>query len=170
MEYIRLGQISKSFGLEGILKVYSYSDFAKQRFKKDVEVSLFDEKSGDRVSMHIASFRDAGQFYFLGFKELKSIDEAEKYLHYYVEIDKEKAPLPKGYYRLQDLRGCQVVDENDLKLGTVKEVLSYAPTKTLQVAREGGKDFYVPFIDGEFILNVDIDGKTIKIKVMPGLL
>lgn len=170
MEYVRLGQVSKTFGLEGQVRVFSLTDFASERFKVGMKVSLLEEKTNERKDFTIRSFRDSGDSYFLGFKEIPTIDEAEKIIGDYVEVDKATAPLPKGYYRLQDLKGCTVLDGSKKVLGKVSDILSYAPTKTLVVAREGKKPFYVPFVKDEFILSVDIAKKEITIKVMDGLL
>ena len=86
-------------------------------------------------------------------------------------MDKAKAPLPRGYYRLEDLKGCAIVDsESGKTLGVVTDILAAAPTKTLVVSREGGKNFFVPFVADEFIVKVDIEAKRITIKVIAGLL
>jgi 16S rRNA processing protein RimM len=170
MEYLRLGQVSKTFGLEGQVRVFSLTDFAQKRFKIGSKVSLFDERSGERKEFTVKSFRDSGDSYFLGFEEIPNIDEAQKIIGWYVEMDKALAPLPKGYYRLEDLKHCAVIDEKGNKLGEVSEIFSYAPTKTLVVSREGAKPFYVPFVLDEFILKIDIAKKEITIKVIPGLL
>jgi 16S rRNA processing protein RimM len=170
MEYVRLGQVSKTFGLEGQVRVFSLTDFAAKRFKIGAKVSLFNEKTNERSELTLKSFRDSGDSYFLGFEEIPNIDAAEKIIGDYVEIDKALAPLPKGFYRLEDLKGCAILDENKKVLGKVSQILSYAPTKTLVVSRDGAKPFYVPFVMDEFILTIDIAKKEITIKVMPGLL
>jgi len=170
MEYLRLGQASKTFGLEGQIRFFSLTDFAKERFKIGNTYSLYNEKTGSRVSVTLSFFRDSGDSYFLAFKEIHTIDEAANYIGYFIEMDKTLAPLPKGYYRLQDLKGCVVYDEKKNKLGVVSDILSYAPVKTLVVSRENAKPFFVPFMMKEFIISVDIEKKEILIKVMSGLL
>jgi 16S rRNA processing protein RimM len=170
MEYIRLGQIVKSFGLEGQVRVFSLTDFASDRFQKNTPLSLYNEKTNTRQEVTLSYFRDSGSYYFLGFKEITSIEMTAPLIGCFVEISKEKAPLPKGYYRLQDLKGCAILDEKGIQLGIVKDILSYAPTKTLVVGLENAKDFTVPFVMGEFIQTIDIEKKQITIKVMDGLL
>ena len=170
MNFIRLGQITKTRGLKGELRVYSLTDFPKQRFKKGAKLSLFNEKSGERVPVTLKSFSASNPFVFLAFEEIQSIEEAEKYLHYAVEIDEESAPMPEGYYRFQDLIGCEVVEEGtDKILGKVSDVLAYAPTKTLRVERKPEKDFFIPF-HHSFIKNVDLETKRIEVVVLEGML
>ena len=52
----------------------------------------------------------------------------------------------------------------------VDEVLEYSKVRTLSVTTAEKKHVYVPFKDGLFIKNVDIDNKVITINVMEGLL
>jgi hypothetical protein len=89
-----------------------------------------------------------------------------------IEMDKEAAVLPEGYYRYADLIGCKVVDylDENRVIGVVDEVLEYSKVRTLSVTTAEKKHVYVPFKDGLFIKNVDIDNKVITINVMEGLL
>ena len=170
MKYIRLGQITKTRGLKGEFRVYSMTDFPKQRFKKGAKLSLFNEKTSERVEVTLKSYSNSSPFVFLAFEEIHSIEEAEPYIQYMVEIDEEAAPMPEGYYRFQDLIGCKVIEEGSGKeLGKVSDVLAYAPTKTLRVERKPKKDFFIPFHDS-FIKNVDLDAKTIEVVVWEGML
>ncbi len=170
MNYIRLGQITKTRGLKGEFRVYSLTDFPKQRFKKGAKLSLFNEKTGERIPVTLKSYSSSNPFVFLAFEEIKSIEEAEPYIHYAVEIDEESAPVPEGYYRFKDLIGCKVVEEgNGKELGVVSDVLAYAPTKTLRVERKPEKDFFIPFHDS-FIKNIDLDKKVIEVVVWEGML
>jgi 16S rRNA processing protein RimM len=171
MEYIRLGQIGKPFGISGQVRCFSLTDFAAERFAIGAKLSLLDPATGARRTATVSSFRDAGAFCFLGFEEIASIPEAKAVQGFFIEIDKSQAPLPDGYFRLEDLKGCAIIDQaTGQNLGSVTDVLSYAPTKTLVVSRQGAKPFYVPFVMGEFIASLDLSAKRIAINVIPGLL
>ncbi len=169
MEGIELGVINRTFGLKGEMRVYSETDFPALRFKKGAKMFLLSTK-GEETPVTVSSFRDAGQFYFVSFKEITSIEEAEKHLKEAIIIPAENASLPKGYYRNGELEGCEVYDENGLLLGKVKKVETNAPTSNLRVTREGKKDFFVPFLFDTFIVSVDTENKKIVIKVMEGMI
>ncbi|MCI2110916.1 MAG: ribosome maturation factor RimM [Bacilli bacterium] len=166
MDLVKLAEIGKTVGLKGDVRCYSLTDFPSARFKRGQK--LYVGEGNEPVT--VERFRDEGRFVVLAFKEWPTIEEAEKHLRQSVSIAKDEAPLPKGYYRLEDLKGCEVADEKGAKLGVVSDVLSYAPVKTLRVKREGGRDFFVPFLMGKFVLSIDLDAKRITIKVMDGLL
>jgi 16S rRNA processing protein RimM len=169
MDLVKLAEITKTLGLKGQVRCYSLTDFPAERFKRGHKLIL-QETDGTTSTVTVDYFRDEGRFVVLGFKEWTTIEDAEKHPHASLMIEKENAPLPDGYYRLEDLKGCEVLDENGKKLGTVSDVLSYAPTKTLRVSRDGAADFFVPFLLKEFVLSIDIEKKKITIKVIPGLL
>jgi 16S rRNA processing protein RimM len=169
MDLIKLAEIGKTVGLKGQVRCYCLTDFPEERFKRGSKLFVL---SGDGTSLPVTVnfFRDERRFVVLGFKEWPTIEEAELHLHSSLMIEREKAPLPAGYYRLEELKGLEVIDEAGQKLGFIKDVLSCAPTKTLRVGREGASDFFVPFIMETFILSIDLSTKKITIKVIPGLL
>ena len=105
----------------------------------------------------------------MGFEEITSIEQAESYLKWDIDINKDEAPIPEDHYRIADLLGCEVFDQEGKKLGQVKDVFSYSPTWTLRVKREEQKDLFVPFVD-QFVKTVDTANKRIVIEPIEGLL
>lgn len=170
MEYIRLATIIKPHGLKGTLRCFSLTDFAKQRFKKGQKLSLFDENSNERRDVHVLAYREHNGLLYLDFEEIPSIEEAELLKGFHIEIEKDLAPMPEGFFRYGELIGCQVLDSKSKQvIGKVKDVLEYAPTKTLRIEREKGKDFFVPLIDS-FVPTMDLENKTIEVEVVEGML
>jgi ribosomal 30S subunit maturation factor RimM len=112
MEYVRLGQVSKTFGLEGQVRVFSLTDFAAKAFQNRQQSLAYLTKrrmSGRTLTLRASAIPAIP--ISLGFEEIPNIDEARKSSVDYVEIDKALAPLPKGYYRLEDLKGCAILDD-----------------------------------------------------------
>ena len=169
MEYIRIGHITKPFGLDGTVKVFGMTDFPKQRYKTGNVLSLLNEKTNERIGMTVERASFSGNEYHVKFKEITSCEDADLYRNYFIEIDRNLAPLPKGYVRYEDMKGCKVVDEDGKFLGTVKDVKDTGVTNIV-VEKEDGTTFYVPFVRKVFVLDIDIEAKIVKIKVIPGLL
>jgi len=170
MEYITLAVVNKPFGLQGQMRCYSLTDFASLRFKRGRVFSLLDTKTQERKEITLSYFREAKPFVFLGFKEITSIEEVEGLLGSNIEIEKEKATLPKGKYHISDLIGCSVLNNEGQKLGVVKDVMKLTSTDTFRVGRENEKDFFVPFVYDKFIISINIEKKEIIINVIEGLL
>lgn len=169
MELLTIAYLAKTFGLQGEFKAVSMTDYPDLRFKKGRKYILLNEKNGQQEEVTLSSIRPSGEIFILRFKEISSIEDAERFLKCTVNMDKADAPMPEGTFRLSDLIGCKVVDQNGNQVGCVSDVLENAPTKSLRIKRDGEKDFFVPFVD-KFVGEIDIEKKTIHIEVVEGML
>lgn len=167
---VSIARITKPFGLDGRVRAILRTDYPKDRFKKGKVYPLYDDNGVEVRKLTLSYHAPSKGMYLLGFKEVKTPEEAELLRNLDVMIDEEEAPLPEGTYRIKDLVGCKVVDEKGNELGTLKDVLQYGPTDNFRIARPDGPDFFVPFVYDEFVLDVDIDRKTITIKVVEGMI
>lgn len=169
MEKLLIGHIGKPFGLKGEIKVTPLTSFIKERYCKGRKVLIENPKTKESFEDEIISVRLSTKQTIIKLSSISNIGQAETLYGYEIYMDKNDAPMPKGSYRIADLLGCKVVDEDGTELGIVKDVLTYAPKSSLRVGREKSKDFFVPFVD-DYLIDVDIENKTIKIKVVPGML
>ena len=169
MEYLKLGTITDSFGLDGTLKVFSTTDNQKLRYKKGAKVFLYNPKDENREELVVDSFRSNGQFDFVKLENINSPEKAKEYKGFEIHTIKDRNDLKVGYYFYSDLVGCQIIDKDKNVLGTVSVVEEFPAQITLRVKRKGKNDFFVPFIK-EFIINVDIENKLITINVLDGML
>lgn len=165
MEYLLLGHIAGSFGLDGTLKIISTTSFQDKRYVKGNKIYLGEEKK----ILTVVSYRNNGKFDFLKVEEITNKEDADKFKSTSVYGEKDLSLLDKGFYYFSDLETCVVVDENDKEIGKVKKVEEFPAQITLRVKGKNNKDFFVPFIK-EFILNVDIERKVIKVKLIEGML
>ena len=169
MEYLSLGKIIDSFGLDGTVKVFSTTDNAKKRYQKGNKVFLCGEDEASRQELTVVSYRSSGRLDYVKFEEISSPEEASLFKGFEIQVIKDQKDLKEGYYFYSDLRGCAIVDRDGKVYGIVKEVEEFPAQITLRVKRENGKEFFVPFIK-EFIVKVDIDNKKIIINYMEGML
>lgn len=165
MEYLLLGHIAGSFGLDGTLKIISTTSFQNKRYVKGNKIYLGEEKK----ILTVASFRAGGKFDFLKVEEITTKEDADKLKSTSIYGEKDLSLLDEGYYYFSDLESCEVVDEKNNVLGTVKKVEEFPAQITLRVRGKNNKDFFVPFIK-QFIISVDIEKKIIKIKLIEGML
>ncbi len=170
MEYVTIAKLLSTHGLKGQFRCFCLTSFPKERFQLRRKLTLHNGKTGERKDVTLNYVRTKGDILVLGFDEITTIEEAEGFVKWELDINKEDAPIPDDHYRIADLVGCVVYeDENGQALGEIKDVFSYSPTWTIRVKREEQKDFFVPFVD-EFIKEVDTDNKKVVIHVIPGLL
>lgn len=169
MEYLSLGKIVDSFGIDGTIKIYSTTSFGSKRYKAGSKVFLVNPLNQEMKECEVVKYRHSGFFDFVKFVEFNSPEEVKELKGYEIQVIKDNKDLNKGEYFYSDLRGCRVVDDKNNKLGIVKEVEEFPAQITLRVSRKGNRDFFVPFIK-EFIKDVNISDKTIVINVIEGLL
>ena len=169
MEYLSLGKIVDSFGIDGTVKIYSTTSFGDKRYKPGSKVFFVNPLNGERKEVEVVKYRHSGFFDFVKFVEFDNPEIIKEFKGFEVQVIKDNKDLEEGSYFYSDLRGCKVVDEQNNELGIVKEVEEFPAQVTLRVERNGKQDFFVPFIK-EFIKDVEIDDKIIKIKVIEGLL
>lgn len=169
MEYITTGKIVNTRGLKGELKVYSSTDFAALRYKKGKEVLLFNEESGMREKFKVMAYNDFDGFDYLFLQGIDTIEKANQYRGYLVQILKEKAgKLKQGLYYHFDLLNCEVLNQTGESIGFVSEVVDNGAQKLLRIKRNSTTSL-IPFIE-KFILKVDIENKQITIQEIEGLL
>lgn len=160
---IRVAKIINTHGLKGECKLYLFTDDAKHRFEKGRVLQLKDHRY-----LTVERYREQKGFGYCYFKEIHSIDEAEKYKNLELFIEKnELPPLKKGQYYYHELMNCTVLNENKDELGVVTDILETGANLVLRVS-DKKSNFLLPFVDA-FILNVDVDQKQIFIHEMDGL-
>lgn len=169
MEYLTLGTIIDSFGLEGGLKVYSLTNNQEIRYEEGNEVFLYNKNLNTHSKYIVEGFRRNGKLDIVYLEGINTKDDADKLKGYEVHIIKDRNELEEGYFFYSDLRGCEVYDEENNLLGKVRDVEEFPAQITLRVKGKNGKDFFVPFIE-VFIKNVDVETKKIIIHLMEGML
>ena len=165
-EYLIVGSITSPHGVHGEVKVYPQTDDVS-RFKKLKEVYL--DTGKERIVLHPESVKYSKQFVIIKFKEFSNKDEVEGLRTKNLLVDREHAvKLKKDEYFIADLIGISVFRVDDTLLGTLKDVMPTGANDVYVVEKEGGGEILLPAIK-ECIKEVDVEGRTMKVYVMPGL-
>lgn len=169
MGKILIGRLYHSFGVKGEAKVTPNTSFPEERFQPGKKVFL--SKSGKEFIE--SCFEDVRGTLKEPIVKLSGIDtpeEAEKFKGCGLYLEEEDAPLPEGYYRLEELKGLLVKNDDGKVLGTIDDIFTYSKVPAVKVVREGGKPFYFPFLIDDFISKIDIEKKEIVIHEVAGML
>lgn len=158
-----VGQIVNVVGIKGELKVYPLTDY-KERFEELEWVYLDNEK------IEIEKVRYNKGLVILKLKGINDRTTAEKYKTKYLKIDRINArQLDEDTYYIVDIIGCKVYDMEDTYIGIVKEVIQNTSQDLYEVEKEDGKCMLIPVVK-EFIKNIDIENKVIKVQLIEGLM
>ena len=168
MEFLTVGQVVRTIGLKGEVKIYPSTHFRDTRFKKGARVFLLNEHYEIEKELTIKMHRANGDCDNLIFEEISSIEDAEKINKKYLFVEKNPEFLGKNEYFYSDLIGMKVDFDNGRSIGVVKAIEEYSSYATLRV-KTSGKDVLIPFVKA-FILSVSLEDKHITVKFIEGLL
>jgi 16S rRNA processing protein RimM len=123
----------------------------------------------EQIELNIEGVRFFRQFVIVKFREIQTVDEAERLRGLFLWIPKaERPPLPAGSYYLDELVGLSVYQETQEYLGTVAEVI---PTGANDVyVLRGGPygEILLPAIKS-VVLAVDLSKGRMTAKLPAGL-
>ena len=167
MDFICIGKIVNTHGLKGEVKVQSYSDFDEERYKKGNVVYIYYEN--EYIPFTVDTFKIHKNNPLVSFKDNKDINLVEKYKGCEMYFDKAKREALKDDYYQDELIGLTVVDEANNKKGIV---IAIEPTNGAQnnllIEKEDKETFLYPFIK-DWLIEVDLDNKIIKMKWLEGM-
>ena len=148
-KYLELGQIVNVKGLKGEVKVNSFTD--------------------DNTEYEIEKVGYAKNQVVIKFKNINTVEEAEKLRNSFIVIDREiLGDLPEGVYYIADLLGLDVYTENNEYLGKVDDIYNTGSNDIYVVKDELGKQKLLPGID-EVIKKIDLEANKIVVNLIEGL-
>ncbi|MCI5885631.1 MAG: ribosome maturation factor RimM [Clostridiales bacterium] len=161
MDRIKVGQITGALGLKGEIKVYDYGD-EPERYKRYTRIYIDDRMYG------LKNARIQKNLVVLLLNEVQDRNAAEKLRGKDVYIDESQLPsLPEGTYYIRDLIGFDVVSEDGVRIGSLKNIVKNT-AQPLYVIDMDGKEGYIPGVD-EYILGTDVNEKKITVRIIEGL-
>ena len=163
MDFLEVGKIINTHGLRGEVKISPWTDSYED----------FEEFSRVYTKTHAELTVDGVKYQknnlIVKFREINSIEEAEKYKNAVLYLPKEElGELPENVYYIADLLDSAVFSETGEKIGILCDVFSTGSNDVYDIRRENAKNLLVPIIDG-VVKSVDTEGKKIVIKVPEGL-
>ena len=104
------------------------------------------------------------------FKDVETIEKAEKYVNAYLKVDRENAiELEDDEYFIADLLGSEVYTDENLLLGKLEDVFNTGSNDIYVVKDEKGKQILLPAI-ADVIKNIDVINQKIIVHLIDGLL
>lgn len=165
-KYLELGQIVNVKGLSGEVKVNSFTD-DNTKFERLPQIFL--KKSDTLKEYKIEKVGYHKNQVILKFKNVNTVEEAEKLRNSYIVVDREVlGKLPEGVYYIADLIGLDVYTEQNEYLGKVDDIFNTGSNDIYVVKDELGKQKLLPGID-EVIKKIDIESEKIIVNLIEGL-
>jgi len=166
-DLLQVGAITQPHGVHGEVKVFPTTSDAK-RFKKLKEVIL--DTGKEQITLEIENVKFFKQFVILKFKGFDDINDIQKYKGKPLLVTRENAvKLGQDEYFIADLIDMAVYDEQDQYLGILTNVIETGANDVYEVKFEDGREVLFPAIK-QCILDVDMEGRKMKVHIMDGLL
>ncbi|MBZ9687923.1 ribosome maturation factor RimM [Clostridium estertheticum] len=154
-DFMSVGQIGKTHGLKGEVKVFSLTD-SLERFKELKSVYI------DGEIRKIEGCKLQADKAILKIEGIDTIEQAELYRNKYLMVSRENAiKLPEGSYYVADLIDCSVFDDAGEELGKVFDVLHTPGNDVYWV--KGKKEVLIPVLK-DIVVSIDIEKREIIIK------
>ena len=158
-EYLDCGQIVNTHGVRGEVRIVPWADSPEF-------LCQFSTLYLDGAPRRVLSSRVHKGSVIAKLDGVDTVEEAMLLRNKTVQISRADAKLPKGAFFLADIIGLNVVDEEGRTLGTLKEVLFPSIQQVYVVG--GEREIMIPAVP-EFILETNIEGGYIKVRLIDGM-
>ena len=155
LENLKIGIIVKAQGIKGQVKVQPLTDDIS-RFSKLKETII------DGKTYRVLNAVIGGGMVFLTLSGITDRNTAETFRGKFLYVTRENAvPLEEGRYFIADIIGCDLITDQDQKVGKIIDV---TPNRTdvITVQKLDGKIMRFPFLK-DLVINVDILGQTMTV-------
>lgn len=150
-EKIQVGKVLKAQGIKGEIKIGCSLDSASMMSKVD---ALF----VGAKSYTVLKMRTDGAFCYALLKGVEDRNMAEELRNLPVFAIKNQLSIPSDRYFIEDLIGCEILNQKEQVLGTVVELLQYGAADVFVC--EGQVNFSFPFLK-DVVSSVNVISKQI---------
>lgn len=164
-----IGRILSPHGVEGMLKVFPYSDFPERINLLD-RVELVNDAERRRMVVEKTSLH--GRFWLIKFREIKTREDARCLSGCGLVIPRqERISLPEGHYYHDQLIGMKVYQADGAFIGTIADIISTGGHDLYLVNQAEGKEksMLIPAVK-EFVRKIDLKNKTMSVDLPDGML
>ncbi len=156
-----VGQINGIFGVNGWVKIFSHTDPRKNILDYSPWMIKF-KGEWQHIKVVNSKVQSGGKTLVAQLENVNDRDVAREYMGSEIAIDRSQLVknTEDGWFWI-DLIGCQVMTQEGVILGDVKEMIVTGAHDVLRV--QGESEVLIPFVMERFVLSVDINTKKIVV-------
>ncbi|MCX5848931.1 MAG: ribosome maturation factor RimM [Deltaproteobacteria bacterium] len=166
MDLFAVGEIVKTRGLRGCLKVLSYVE-TKNNFSK-LEFVYIENSFGQKNRFGLRKFDASGKSFFIELESIADAESAKALVGCKVFLPKNMLEqLSDGEYYWQDIIGLDVYNEEGNYLGKIESIFPTG-SNDVYVCRGEKKEILLPAI-ADVIRRIDINNRVMTVRLLEGL-
>ena len=159
-DYIVVGRINGLHGVRGWVKVFSHTQPRKNILSYSTWYLLRD---GQWVATELLDGRPQGKGIVAKLKGFDDRDQSTALLTTEIGIRREQmSKAAANEYYWADLQGLKVINVEGIELGVVDQLMETGANDVL-VLKDGDTERLIPFVLGQFVLDVALDQGVIKV-------
>ena len=157
-EPVILGRISGLYGVRGWVKVYSHTEPKENILNYPTWLV-----GPEHQSVQLETGKPHGKGIVAKLVGFDDRDQVAKLLGLDIAVPRRELPeLEEGEYYWNDLIGLKVVNQDKQVLGCVDHLFETGANAVMMV-KDGKEERLIPFLTGDVILNIDIEGGLIEV-------
>ena len=153
-----LGKLSGVHGLQGWLRIYSYTRPVENIFQ--YKTWQLQGEHGERLTAKVLSFQQGPKRLMVQLEGVNDRTAAEKLLGSEICVDAKELPELENEYYWRELVGLKVKNTDGKMLGTIEELMETGANDVLLLKDEEGKPQAIPWIP-EVIVSVELENNLI---------
>ncbi|WP_319557990.1 ribosome maturation factor RimM [Thiomicrorhabdus sp.] len=159
-EKLIVGQINGVFGVHGWVKIFSDTEPRENIFSYS---PWWIKRKGEWLEVKVEDFKgqQGGKALVAKLDIIEDRDLAREYMGCEIAIDRTQLRSDDNEFFWIDLIGCQVENLQGEVLGEVTDLIETGAHDVLRV--KGATQELIPYVLDEFIIEVDIANKRIKV-------
>jgi len=165
MDLFVIGEIVKTRGLHGCLKVLCYVE-TKNTFAK-LNFVYIEKSSGQKDRFGLKKIDVSGKILFVELEDISNVESAQALVGCKVFLPEDiLEELPEGEYYWRDIIGLDVYTEEGKCIGKIESVF---PTGSNDVyVCKGEREILLPAI-AEVIRKIDVNRRVMTVRLLEGL-
>jgi 16S rRNA processing protein RimM len=156
--YILVGKIGTTYGVQGWLKIHTYTEFGASILEYRPWYLEYKDKGWTPIEIESSRLHNNG--IIIKFSHINTPEEARLLTGINIGITRSQLPaLNENEYYWSDLVGLTVINKNGEILGKVAYLIATGSNDVLVV--KGEKEHAIPFLQGSVITRIDLNQQSI---------
>ena len=166
MDLFAIGEIVKTRGLRGCLKVLCYVE--TKNISSDLKFVYIEQTSGQNNRFEIKKIDISGNVVFIELEGIPDVESAKSFVGRKVFLPENmQEKLPEGEYYWRDIIGLDVYSEDDKYIGKIESVFPTG-SNDVYVCKHADREILLPAI-ADVIRKIDINNRVMIVRLLEGL-